>query len=182
MRGSRFVALSRHRAVTLMGDAAETPRPRLAVVVITRNQASTIGPLIRSVLSAAEGLAPFEIVVVDSASDDDTVRIAQQFPVRIVRLDPGHRLTAAAGRYVGFHRTRADRVLFVDGDMELCSGWLSLAVEVLDADESIGGGTGIVLGPGEPGPASIGAVDRPKISELTCRDVGGIGLYSRPAM
>jgi cellulose synthase/poly-beta-1,6-N-acetylglucosamine synthase-like glycosyltransferase len=52
--------------------------------------------------------------------------------------DAGIRLCAAAGRFVGTHRTSGDLVLFLDGDHELCPGWLAIAMRVLDGHPDVG--------------------------------------------
>ena len=101
----------------------------VSVVVITRNQGWNIERLLRSALSATRDL-PAEVILVDSASDDGTVERALEYPVQLVRLPSEQRLTAAAGRFVGFSRATGDIVLFLDGDMELLPGWLPLALSV----------------------------------------------------
>ena len=55
--------------------------PRLSVVVITRNEAANIGAALRSVRWADE------LVVVDSGSTDDTVRIAGEIADRVTAHD-----------------------------------------------------------------------------------------------
>jgi len=111
---------------------------KLSVVLITRNQEWNVARLIRSVMHATAALgAQAEIALVDSASTDDTVRVAVQFPVAVYALAADQRLTAAAGRFVGFNNTTGEHVLFMDGDMELVEGWLQNAIHVLDGDDSI---------------------------------------------
>jgi glycosyltransferase involved in cell wall biosynthesis len=157
----------------------------LSVVLITKNQALTVGRLIESVLAETTKLGGAEIVLVDSASEDATLDIAKRFPIRILRLRSDQRLTAAAGRYVGFHTTAGRLVLFLDGDMELGVGWLTRAVEAIEADETIGGVTGMLvyvdLVGASPQPAtnpdSLGAA----ISDLPWI-AGGVALYRREAM
>src|SRR6266853_2928168 len=103
----------------------------LSIVLISKNQAWNIARLIESVLQATSSIAMVEILLVDSASTDETVQVASRFPITILRLRPGHRLSPAAGRYIGYKRTRGDFVLFLDGDMELLQGWLRQAVQVM---------------------------------------------------
>ena len=100
----------------------------LSVVLISKNQAWNIDRLVTSVLKETEHFPGREIVLVDSASSDQTTEIAARYPISVLKLHPEQRLTAAAGRYVGYHHTTGDLVLFLDGDMELCSGWLEQAL------------------------------------------------------
>ena len=88
-----------------------------------------------------------EIVLVDSASTDDTVHRAQRYPVRIARLHGDQPLTAAKGRCLGFQQTDGRYVLFLDGDCELVPGWLDQGIQILDDDGSVAavGGTRINL-------------------------------------
>ena len=103
----------------------------VSIVIITKNQEWNTTRLIESVLERTAHLAVKEVVLVDSASTDQTIDIAQTFPIRILRLHANQRLTAAAGRYVGFCQTTGDYVLFLDGDMELCNGWVDQALDIL---------------------------------------------------
>ncbi len=103
----------------------------LSIVLISKNQAWNIARLIESVLQATSSIAMVEILLVDSASTDETVEVASRYPITILRLRPGHRLSPAAGRYIGYKRTRGEFVLFLDGDMELLQGWLGDALRIM---------------------------------------------------
>lgn len=102
----------------------------LDVVIITKNQSWNVGRLVESVLDELTSIPEATVMLVDSASTDDTVDIACQFPIRVIRLSKRQRLTAAAGRQAGITQTSADIVLFLDGDMELYPGWISSAMAV----------------------------------------------------
>jgi len=114
----------------------------LAVIMISRNQSWNIGRLINSVIQETGGFSKKEILLVDSASTDDTIRFAIEYPIKIIRLHPDQRLTAAAGRYVGLKNTESEYVLFLDGDMEIFPGWLNRALEVIHQDPKIAAITG----------------------------------------
>ena len=96
----------------------------LSVVLISKNQAWNIARLVESVLRGTSSIPASEIILVDSASTDDTVQLASRYPINIVRLRPTQKLSPAAGRYIGYKRTRGEFILFLDGDMELIPGWL----------------------------------------------------------
>jgi glycosyltransferase involved in cell wall biosynthesis len=99
----------------------------LSIVLISKNQAWNIARLIESVLEATASIPTKEIILVDSASTDETAELASRYPISVVRLRPGS-LTPAAGRYIGYKRTEGEFVLFLDGDMELLQGWLEAAL------------------------------------------------------
>lgn len=103
----------------------------LSVVLISKNQAWNIARLVESVLRGTSSIPASEIILVDSASTDDTVQLASRFPINIVRLRPIQKLSPAAGRYIGYKRTRGEFVLFLDGDMELIPGWIGPALSAM---------------------------------------------------
>lgn len=153
---------------------------RLGVVVITKDQSWNVERLLRSVAAEAPG-AP--VVLVDSASVDQTVALAARHPIDVLRLDEGQQLTAAAGRAVGTAALpRAELVLFLDGDMELVPGWLAAAVATLDAHPGIAAVSGLIAdrprdarGPGAAAPDAPGdPIDVPH--------TGGVALHRRAVL
>jgi GT2 family glycosyltransferase len=101
------------------------------VVVIGRNE----GDRLRRCLASEVRQAPL-VVYVDSGSADDSVSLAKSLGAEIVELDPSMPFTAARARNEGFERLREMRpnlpyVQFVDGDCELCAGWLAKAAQFL---------------------------------------------------
>jgi methionine biosynthesis protein MetW len=100
--------------------------PLVSVVIPTRNRAGSIGetlaPLVRET-GAFPGV--FEIIVVDSASSDETpgtlAALRERFPGLVtLRLEkPG----AAAARNAGMDKARGDVFLFMDDDMWVRPGF-----------------------------------------------------------
>lgn len=109
----------------------------LSVVIITKNQEWNIERLIISTIVETQAIPTTEIILVDSASTDRTVENAAKYPIRILRLHPDQRLTPSAGRFVGYKQTEGELILFLDGDMELFKGWLSLALVLLEQQPKI---------------------------------------------
>src|SRR5215469_3560219 len=70
---------------TLAAHTRTRPMVELSVVLITKNQAWNIARLIESVLDATSSVLSKEIILVDSASTDQTVEIAGRYPVTILR-------------------------------------------------------------------------------------------------
>ncbi|HYN88791.1 MAG TPA: glycosyltransferase [Ardenticatenaceae bacterium] len=156
----------------------------VAVVLISKNQAWNTGRLVESVLRETATLPSIEVVLVDSASTDETAEVAARYPIDVLRLRPDQQLTPAAGRYVGSRHATADLVLFLDGDMELAPGWLAQAVRVMDASPDVGVLTGQVIdllptaGPEQkpllPDARSVGLEEIPYS--------GGAAMYRRAAL
>lgn len=96
---------------------------RVTVVVPARDAAATIGRAVRRIV-AQDGAPPFEVVVVDNASQDGTGAIAGEHGARVVRLDdraggPGR------ARNAGVAAARGTHVAFTDADCYPTPGWLA---------------------------------------------------------
>src|SRR5690348_14872807 len=117
----------------------------LSVVIITKNQEWNATRLIESVLDQCGGFPKMKITLVDSASSDNTLAIAKGYPLKLIRLSQPQRLTAAMGRYVGFKHSFGEYILFLDGDMELCRGWVECALEIMANDPQIAAITGQII-------------------------------------
>jgi glycosyltransferase involved in cell wall biosynthesis len=117
----------------------------LSVVLITRNQAWSMVRLMDSVIQETASVPSKEIILVDSASTDETVELAGAYPIRILRLQPGQPRSPAIGRYVGYKNAHGEYVLFLDGDTELVEGWLSRALRVMGETSNAGAVTGQVI-------------------------------------
>ena len=142
----------------------------LSVILITRNQAWNVDRLVGWVLREAPDA---EVVLVDSLSDDDTVAPrAASHPIRVLRFREGWTLAPPAGRYVGTHHVSGDAILFLDGDMDLCPGWLAEALDTLHRFPDVAAVTGEIIDvvPGDE-PPDLLPTDPP-------RHVGG-GAYGR---
>lgn len=100
----------------------------LSVVIIARNESANIARAIESVLRATENWPQTEVLLVDSASTDNTVNIAKHYPINIVRIPSSWFLSVGAGRLIGMHYTRGELVLHMDGDAELDSEWVNCSV------------------------------------------------------
>ncbi len=117
----------------------------LSVVLISKNQAWSILRLMESVIRETAFVPSKEIILVDSASTDETVELAGAYPIRIFRLQPGQPLSPAIGRHVGYKQAQGEYVLFLDGDTELVEGWLTQALRAMRETPSAGAVTGHVM-------------------------------------
>lgn len=157
----------------------------LSVVLISKNQVWNIARLIDSVLRETVPLPATEIVLVDSASADQTADIAARFPISVLKLRPNQRLTAAAGRYVGYQHTSGDLVLFLDGDMEMCEGWLGQALALMRSRPDVAVICGQVIDRPKSDWAPALRMPRPALGEVAAVEVrqgGGASLYRRAVL
>ena len=118
--------------------------PQVAVVVATHRRAHLL-PRLLVALTTQRDTVPYEVVVVDDASDDDTSQVLTALaadapiPVRLLRL-PRNRGPAAA-RNAGWRATSATRIAFTDDDCVPDSGWLAALTAALDRADLVQGRT-----------------------------------------
>lgn len=118
-------------------DSSE--KPTMSVVIVAKNEADRIGDCIESVFDVCEPVADFEVILVDSNSEDETVDVASEYPVTVLRIPRDDITGCGAGRHVGFQEVDSEFVLFVDGDMVLEDGWLDTAVTLLRRQDDVAG-------------------------------------------
>jgi len=103
----------------------------VSVLVCTRNRSTSLRTMLDSLLDSIEASPPdfpYEILVVDNASADDTREVAVRFrdrrevPLNYV-LEPTPGLCLARNR--GVHAARYDVVAIVDDDLYFEPGWLT---------------------------------------------------------
>lgn len=109
----------------------ETARPQTAIVVIGRNE----GVRLQRCLESARRQCA-NIVYVDSGSTDGSIAYARAMGVDLLQLDPALPFSAARGRNEGCAWLAAkdpelELIQFIDGDCELCPGWLDFAAAQL---------------------------------------------------
>lgn len=114
----------------------------LSVVIPALNEEENIGRCIESVVEATKELKR-EIIVVDSASTDNTVEIAQKYPVKIIQIKEKSLKSASAGKYIGNLFATDRYVQFLDSDMIIDKDWFNNALPLLDKNENIAGVVGI---------------------------------------
>jgi chlorobactene glucosyltransferase len=102
-----------------LADAPDGSGRLVSIIVPARNEAGNIAPLIASLLSTS--YRPFEVIVVDDRSTDDTAAIVAASPDPRLRLVPGAELPP--GWYgkpwacvQGYHEARGEILLFTDAD------------------------------------------------------------------
>lgn len=140
------------RAMTLHGPDDSTAGPTASVVVPTHERPQRLARLMAA-LSAQTGVGPFEVIVVDDASTDDTwdrlVRWERSLPFRLRPLRLERNAGPAAARNLGWQEARAQVVAFIDDDCVPSENWLATLVEEMAGAEVVQGRT-------QPDPAQLG--------------------------
>jgi len=157
----------------------------LSVVIITRNEGKNIARGIESVLRSVADWPNTEVLLVDSASTDDTVEIAKRYPIKIVRLQPTWFRSVSAGRHIGMQYSKGELILHMDGDMELDPQWIERSVSYMLEHPDVGAVGGhwhnIYMQDG----IIVGEEDEYRLRRDTPTEVkyvGGAALYRRSAI
>lgn len=125
-----------------------------------------------------------EIILVDSLSTDRTVEIAKAFPVRIVQFENITDRSCGAAVQLGYQFARGEFLYVIDGDMVLQPGFLTLALDYLQANPSVAGVGGLIIDTQILTPADRRrAQEYASITQVATVDyLGGGGLYRASAI
>jgi len=108
-------------------SASKAERPRVALIVPTRNSARTLGACLRSI--AHQTYENTEAIVVDNHSSDETLRIAGDYAVTFITAGPER----SAQRNHGARISGGEFLLFADSDMVLAPGVVEECVAAAQA-------------------------------------------------
>jgi glycosyltransferase involved in cell wall biosynthesis len=110
------------------------------VVVPTRDRADRLERLLRA-LSTQSITEPFEVVVVDDGSIDDTPdrlkALAADLPYHLDTLTTPTPTGPAGARNRGWRATTATNIAFIDDDCVPDPGWLATLLHTLDHDHDV---------------------------------------------
>lgn len=98
----------------------EPVQQKVSVVIPAYNASETIERTLRSI--HAQTIAPFEIVIGDDASTDNTVALARKMGATVLELP---KTNGAAARNAAFEATSGDYIFLIDADDE----WLPNKIE-----------------------------------------------------
>jgi hypothetical protein len=111
--------------------------PAVSVVVPVRNGAATL-PALLDALAAQDLDLPWELLVVDNGSRDDTPELVRRHPVG-ARLLHESQVGSYAARNAGIAEAAAPVLAFTDADCVPEPGWLSAGLAALDGCDLVGG-------------------------------------------
>ena len=119
----------------------------VSVIVPARNAAATVGRTL-ACLARQTLTEPYEVIVVDDGSSDETAQIAERAGVRVLRLSGEG---AAAARNAGAAAGSGELLAFTDADCFPTEGWLAAAVGAFAAADLVQGAVepepGVAMGP-----------------------------------
>ena len=110
--------------------------PLVSVVICVHGRWEYTARCLASI-SATPGSVPFEVIVVDDASPDDTAaRLSQVQGIRVISLSTNVGFLRAAN--AGMAARLGRHVLLLNNDTEVTEGWLDALVQVFDDDPLAG--------------------------------------------
>lgn len=124
------------------GDHFDRPtgtRSTVSVIIPSQDSIRTIGHCLAAL--AQQSYAPFEIIVVDDGSIDDSPRVAAAMGavVRYTGVASGQ----SVARNLGAEHARGEILFFLDSDVALAPDAIALAVEGLRSDAELGAICGV---------------------------------------
>lgn len=116
---------------------------RITVIILTYNSLENIGMLLNSLKK--QTFNDYEIIVVDNASQDNTVKFIQEnYPEIKIIINPEN-YWFSKGNNIGIKKAQGEYVLICNDDIKLDSNCLQYLVDDLDKDKRIGAITGKIL-------------------------------------
>jgi len=114
----------RWKTILINSNRSYSPK-KISVVVPTKNEGEVIHECLSSVFD--QSVKPFEVIVVDGRSTDDTLEKACQFPVKIlVESEP---TSPANARNLGIQNAKGEVLLIMDADVILSHDCLKYALQ-----------------------------------------------------
>lgn len=156
---------------------------QVSIIIKALNEEKRIAVAIES-SSAAVAAVGGEVILADSHSTDQTVRIAQNYPIRIVQLNnPGERC-CGVGPQLGYQFARGEFIYILDGDMEMYPEFLTVALEAMQQYPELAGVGGQVIEMNRESLEYIARMERAsahmRVGKVDRLDMGG--LYRRTAI
>ena len=127
--------------------------PKLSVVISTYNRADMLADTLGD-LARQTDAPPFEVVLVDDGSTDDTPGVARAGAERVaLRHLTQDNQGLAAARNAGVAAAAAPIVAFLDDDVVVPPGWVAAVVHAFDGEQVVAIGGRIVVQFEAPPPA-----------------------------
>ena len=114
---------------------------KLSVIIPCFNAENTITMQLHA-FASQEWSQPWEIIIADNGSTDNTLAIVREYQQKITHLrivDASSKSGAAHARNVGAKNAKSEALAFCDADDVVSSGWVAAMGEGLEKYEYIGG-------------------------------------------
>jgi len=95
---------------------------RYSIIIPIFNEASALPNALKQLVSGLPDPSEVEIILSDGGSQDDSIRLAKQFPVNVIHSERGRALQMNAGAL----QTTGEWLIFLHADTILPSDWMTL--------------------------------------------------------
>ncbi|WP_036186345.1 glycosyltransferase [Marinimicrobium agarilyticum] len=96
----------------------------VSFVIPAYNEKDYIKSSVGSIYSCCKGVFPFEIVVVNNGSTDNTLKILKETQYDSLRVeDLKQRVTISSARNIGWKKTSGEIIAFIDADVLITKEW-----------------------------------------------------------
>jgi len=132
--------LERTSQMAIQSVAPSSDRPRLSVVIPTRNRAASMDRVLNSLVSLQNPGWPYEIIMVDNGSTDTTRQVAesyQQTSLPQLRYVFEHNPGLHNGRHRGAFEARGQVLCYLDDDVKVDPLWLKSVVETFETTGAV---------------------------------------------
>ncbi len=118
-------------------DFKTVSQPEVSIIIPVHNQSSYTYNCLKSLHQRTTDKIPFEIIVIDDASTDDTTEVLQAIAgIRVLRNTTNLGFIQSCNR--GIEEARADWVCFLNNDTQILPGWLEALVQTMRSHSNIG--------------------------------------------
>jgi rSAM/selenodomain-associated transferase 2/rSAM/selenodomain-associated transferase 1 len=115
----------------LLWKSAREVSRRISIIIPALNEADQLSPTLKT----AAGGKPFEIIVADGGSGDETPRVAESHGATLIRTNTGRARQMNAGAAIA----RGEVLLFLHADTWLPPGYPDAVLNALRRPDSVGG-------------------------------------------
>ena len=113
---------------------------KVSIVICTYNRCEELEKTLQSICAVT--YEPFEVIVVDNNSTDDTKRIVEKYPVQYIMES---KQGVAHARNRGLEASCGEFVGFIDDDESVNTDWIVSILKGFTLDRSVGAVTGPVI-------------------------------------
>ena len=110
-----------------MSQPSNNGNPYFSIIIPLYNAEKTLEKCLNAIYDSS--YQKFEVLVVDDASQDNSLKIARSFPCKTLQLE--HNQGAAVARNWGAKNAKGDVLLFIDSDIVTKRNTLNLLVDSL---------------------------------------------------
>lgn len=112
--------------------------PKISVVIPTHNRVEYISETLNCIIN--QTLKPYEIIVVDNGSSDNTEDVIKEnFNEKVIYVKNNGSITPGAGRNYGLNIATGDYIQFFDSDDVMTKNKFEVQAKILDKNPSIQG-------------------------------------------